>query len=153
MMIKIIYAQDTLIIKALERFSDKTEEVIMIYGNAEAQTVEDILKTAHNQGKKFRVIVVDSSPDYHGRNVLKRLANHGIKCQYTLISNAYFLIEKATKVFLPSTYILCNGAMVAPMGSSIIACLAKRHNIPVVAVCETYKFEDRVNLDQITNND
>jgi len=146
-MIKIIYAQDTLINKALERFNDRVEEVIMIYGNNEAQTIEDILKTAHSQNKKFRVIVVDSSPEYHGRSTLKRLASHGIKCQYTLISNAYFLIETVTKLFLPSTYILCNGALVAPMGSSILACLANRHHVPVVAVCETYKFEDRVNLD------
>ena len=48
---------------------------------------------------------------------------------------------------MPSTYILCNGALVAPIGSSMIGCLAHKNNIPVVAVCETYKFADRVNLD------
>ena len=64
-----------------------------------------------------------------------------------------FLIQKVTKVFLGSTYVLCNGAMVAPMGSSMIACIANKNHIPVVAVCETYKFADRVNLDQINNNE
>ena len=39
------------------------------------------------------------------------------------------------------------------MGSSMIACLANKNHIPVVAVCETYKFADRVNLDQINNNE
>ena len=64
-----------------------------------------------------------------------------------------FLISQVTKVFLASTYVLCNGALVAPMGSSMIACLAQKNHIPVVAVCETYKFADRVNLDQINNNE
>lgn len=58
-----------------------------------------------------------------------------------------------TKVFLASTYVLCNGALVAPMGTSMIGCIASKHQIPVIVVCETYKFEDRVNLDQINNNE
>ena len=80
-------------------------------------------------------------------------AAKGIKCQYTLISMINFLISQVTKVFLASTYVLKNGSLVAPMGSSMIACLAQKNHIPVVAVCETYKFADRVNLDQINNNE
>lgn len=53
---------------------------------------------------------------------------------------------------MSASYILCNGAIVAPMGSSLLGCLAKQNHIPVVVVSETYKFEDRVNLDQINNN-
>ena len=57
------------------------------------------------------------------------------------------MINSVTKVFLASTYILCNGALVAPMGSSMISCMANNNHIPVVSICETYKFADRVNLD------
>lgn len=34
----------------------------------------------------------------------------------------------------------------------MVACIAHKNNIPVVAVCEAYKFTDRVNLDQLNNN-
>ena len=84
---------------------------------------------------------------------MKRLTAHGIKCQYTLIQMINFLIQSVTKVFLPTSYILCNGSLVAPIGSGMIACLAHKNHIPVVAVSETYKFADRVNLDQINNNE
>lgn len=151
-MVKILYAQDIIIQNGLKIISDKREEVIMVYANNESQTIVDILKTAHDQGRKLRVVVVDSAPEYHGRDVVKRISKHGIKCQYTLINMASFLINQATKVFLAATYILCNGALVAPMGSSYIGCLAKQHKVPCVVVCESYKFEDRVNLDQISNN-
>lgn len=54
---------------------------------------------------------------------------------------------------MASTYVLCNGALVAPIGTSQIGCIAYQNQIPVVVVCETYKFADRVNLDQINNNE
>lgn len=62
-------------------------------------------------------------------------------------------MKSVTKVFLASTYVLANGALVAPIGSSMIGCIAHKNKIPVVTVCETYKFDDRVNLDQINNNE
>ena len=64
-----------------------------------------------------------------------------------MLSMVNFLINTVTKVLLASTYILCNGALVAPMGTSMLGCIASKNKIPVVAVCETYKFADRVNLD------
>lgn len=64
-----------------------------------------------------------------------------------------FLISSVTKVFLPTSYILCNGSLVSPVGTGMIACFAHKNHIPVVAVSETYKFADRVNLDQINNNE
>jgi len=150
---RIVYAQDLLINQGVKIISDKREEVIMIYGNQESQSVQELIKKAVEIGRNLRVIVVDSAPDFHGRSIVKRLAKCGIKCQYTLISMVNFLINQVTKVFLSASYVLCNGALVAPMGSSMIGCIASKHQIPVVAICETYKFEDRVNLDQINNNE
>ena len=39
------------------------------------------------------------------------------------------------------------------MGTSMVACIAARHQKPVVAFSETYKFTDKVNLDPINNNE
>jgi len=39
------------------------------------------------------VIIVDSAPDYKGRNIAKRLSSLGIKCKYTLINMLNFLIN------------------------------------------------------------
>jgi translation initiation factor eIF-2B subunit delta len=108
---------------------------------------------AQNSGKKIRVIIVDSAPDFLGRSLAKRLSAQGIKCQYTMINMVNFLIKTVTKVMMASTYVLCNGALVAPIGTSQIGCIAYQNQIPVVVVCETYKFADRVNLDQINNNE
>lgn len=115
---KITFAQDLLIKNGLSILSDKKEEVILVYGNQESLTIENMLSAAHSSDKKFRVIVVDSAPDFHGRCLVKRLASKGIKCQYTLINMVAFLIKTVTKVLLAATYVLCNGALVAPIGTS-----------------------------------
>lgn len=56
-------------------------------------------------------------------------------------------------LFVGASYVLGNGGVVATMGTSMTAYLASQHKVPVIAFCETYKFTQRVNLDQIKNNE
>lgn len=56
-------------------------------------------------------------------------------------------------LFIGASYVLGNGGVVATMGTSMTAYLASQHKVPVIAFCETYKFTQRVNLDQIKNNE
>lgn len=60
---------------------------------------------------------------------------------------------RTTKVFIGASYVLGNGGVVSQMGTSMVAYMASQHKVPVIAFCETYKFTQRVNLDQIKNNE
>jgi translation initiation factor eIF-2B subunit delta len=96
-----------------------------VYGNQESAIIEEILTKANEKlSRGIKVIVVDSAPEYYGRNLVKRLSSKGLQCQYTMLSMVNFLINTVTKVLIASTYILCNGALVAPMGTSMIGCIA-----------------------------
>lgn len=44
---------------------------------------------------------------------------------------------------------LGNGTVVSNIGTSMVAYLASQFKVPVIVWCETYKFTERVNLDQI----
>jgi translation initiation factor eIF-2B subunit delta len=91
---RILYAEEILINNAIKILSETREEIILVFGNEECQTIENILKRAHDlKTKKFQVIIVDSAPDYKGRNIAKRLSTLGIKCKYTLINMLNFLIN------------------------------------------------------------
>ena len=81
------------------------------------------------------------------------MSNQGVKCIYTLIQGISALVTRATMLFIGASYILGNGGVVASMGTSMTAYLASQHKVPVIAFCETYKFTQRVNLDQIKNNE
>ena len=48
---------------------------------------------------------------------------------------------------------MSNGAVVARVGTSVVAAVAAAHRIPVLVCAETYKFCERVQLDAICNNE
>jgi len=62
------------------------------------------------------------------------------------------MISNTTKVFIDANYVLGNGGVVGTIGTSMLAYMASQYRVPVIAFCETYKFTQRVNLDQIKNN-
>jgi translation initiation factor eIF-2B subunit delta len=70
-----------------------------------------------------------------------------------LIQGVCYLIHKTTKVFIGASSVLSNGAIVGRVGTSMIACIANKSQVPVVAFSETYKFSDRVSLDPLHNNE
>lgn len=126
-------------------------DVILTY--ACSSLVLRILKDAHNAGKKFRVVVVDSRPKFEGRECLRRLVKHGIRCSYVLISAISYVIKEVSKVFLGAHALLANGYVKSRVGSSMVAMMAQASNVPVLVCCETYKFYDRVQTDSFVSNE
>mmetsp|Transcript_38938 Transcript_38938/g.50957 ORF Transcript_38938/g.50957 Transcript_38938/m.50957 type:complete len:160 (+) Transcript_38938:850-1329(+) len=135
----------------LELLSKTRDNTIMIIGFN--YVLERIFARAHDKGFNITVIVVDTCPSFKGRDLIKRLSNRGVKCIYTLIQGISALVTRATMLFIGASYVLGNGGVVAQMGTSMTAYLASQHKVPVIAFCETYKFSQRVNLDQIKNNE
>lgn len=56
-------------------------------------------------------------------------------------------------IFMGATSVLSNGAVISRSGSAMVACIAKKMQKPVVFFSETYKFSDKMNLDQINRNE
>ncbi|XP_073245771.1 translation initiation factor eIF2B subunit delta-like isoform X1 [Porites lutea] len=126
-------------------------DVILTY--ACSSLVLKVLKDAHSAGKNFRVVVVDSRPKFEGRECLRRLVKHGIRCSYVLISALSYVIKEVSKVFLGAHALLANGYVKSRVGSSMVAMMAQAFNVPVLVCCETYKFCDRVQTDSFVSNE
>lgn len=126
-------------------------DVVLTY--ARSSVVEKLLISAHRAGKRFEVIVVDSRPMLEGRNLLRTLAAVGIPCTYCLLSALGTIMNSASIVFLGTHALHSNGALYSRAGTALVAMMAKQHNVPVLACCETYKFSDSVNLDSFTKNE
>ena len=126
-------------------------DVIMTY--ACSSLIVKILKDAFDEGKKFRVIVVDSRPKNEGIHCLKQLLKHGVKCSYAQITSLAYLMKEVSKVFLGAHALLANGCVMSRIGSAMVSLVAKRSNVPVLVCCETYKFCDRVQTDAFVFNE
>ncbi|KAI9846992.1 MAG: hypothetical protein M1837_003348 [Sclerophora amabilis] len=126
-------------------------DVILTY--AKSSIVQQTLLTAHEQGTRFRVIVVDSKPLFEGKHLARALANSGVEVQYSLLHGIGHAIKDASKVFLGAHAMMSNGRLFSRVGTAIVAMMATEVDVPVIVCCESVKFTDRVALDSIVNNE
>jgi translation initiation factor eIF-2B subunit delta len=108
---------------------------------------------AFEKGIDFKVIVVDGRPHLEGKETVAQLSRAGIDCTYVLTSAIPHVINQATKVIVGSSSVLSNGDLMARVGTSLVCMAAKSARIPVMAVCEIYKFSESVRLDSIVWNE
>lgn len=126
-------------------------DVIMSY--AKSHVVEMTFKKAYDEGKQFRVIVVDARPKLEGKEMARRLIRHGIKCTYILINALSYVMEEVSKVFIGASALLANGTVISRVGTAVVGMMAHTHNLPVLVCCETFKMHERVQLDSICFNE
>ncbi|QKX58409.1 uncharacterized protein TRUGW13939_05531 [Talaromyces rugulosus] len=137
--------------------AQKVQDGDVIVTFAGSSIVKQTLLTAHKQGKKFRVSIIDSRPLFEGKNLARALSNAGLEVQYSLIHGISHAVKDATKVFLGAHAMTGNGRLYSRVGTALVAMSAKERSggveIPVIVCCETVKFTDRVALDSIVVNE
>ena len=129
----------------------KDGDVLLTYGLS--SVVEMILLYAHDLGKQFHVVVVDSRPKLEGQALLRRLVIRGLSCTYTHINAVSYIMHEVTRVFLGASAVLSNGTVYSRVGTSCVAMVAHAFHVPVLICCEAYKFHERVQLDSICFNE
>ncbi|KAK1360006.1 Translation initiation factor eIF-2B subunit delta [Heracleum sosnowskyi] len=146
---KIILADQVIVNYAVTKVRDG--DVLLTYGSSSA--VEMILLHAHELGKHFRVVIVDSRPKLEGRLLLRRLVGKGLNCTYTHINAVSYIMHEVTRVLLGASSVLSNGTVYSRVGTASVAMVAHAFSVPVLVCCEAYKFHERVQLDSICSNE
>lgn len=107
----------------------------------------------YRKPKNFRVVIIDSGPRYKGKDFLTQCVSIGLRCTYALIPSISYIMPEVTKVFLPTYCVLSNGYVMGKVGFSLIAMIAKAQNVPVLSLCESYKFVERAQTDSFVFNE
>ena len=118
-----------------------------------SSTVTRLLIEAKEKGINFEVIIVDGRPLLEGKDCAKVLIDAGIKCSYVLTNALPFVTTLATKVIVGAASVLSNGDLLSRVGTSVVCMSASASKIPVIVVCEVYKFSDTVRLDSYVWNE
>jgi len=126
-------------------------DVILTYSHS--KLVEKVLLDAAAEGKNIQVIVADGRVQNLGRALCPSLVSAGIHSTYILLSAVPQVLPSVTKVLLGCEGVMANGCVLASVGTSQVALLAKSCNKPVVVCCETYKFTERVQTDSFVYNE
>ncbi|XP_020688341.1 probable translation initiation factor eIF-2B subunit delta [Dendrobium catenatum] len=146
---KIIVADKVIVHHAVTKIRDG--DVLLIYGHS--TVVEMILLQAHELGKQFRIVVVDSRPKLEGKALLRKLVMKGLSCTYTHLNAISYIMHEVTRVFLGASSILSNGTIYSRVGTACVAMVSHTFRVPVLICCEAYKFNERVLLDSICSNE
>lgn len=139
------------LIRDLAATKIQSGDVILVY--AASSIVEQSIIHAHESGIPFTVIVVDSKPLFEGKQLARKLANRGITVRYYLITGASHAVKEATKVFLGAHAMMSNGRLYSRVGTALVSMLAYSHSIPVIVLCQSVKFTEKVALDSIVGNE
>lgn len=131
----------------------KDGDVILTFSRS--NVVKELLIAAHRAGRRFRVIIVDARPFFEGKRLLCELVEAGLKgiCTYVNINALGFIIKEVTKTIIGAHCIYSNGALMARVGTAMVALMSQRVNAPVIACVESLKFSDRVQLDSFVFNE
>jgi translation initiation factor eIF-2B subunit delta len=62
-------------------------------------------------------------------------------------------MKEATKVIMGASSVLSNGDILSRVGTSVVAMEAHDARIPVMILCEIYKFHEMVRLDSFVWNE
>ncbi|KAI9001289.1 eukaryotic translation initiation factor 2B delta subunit [Trametes punicea] len=136
-----------------ETASNKIKDGDVILTYARSSVVEKVLLEAHTSGRNFSVIVVDSRPMLEGKRLVAVLSDAGIQCTYLLLPALGSVMSEVSTVLVGAHSIHTNGAVYSRAGTALVAMIAKRHSVPVVVCCETYKFSESIQLDSFTKNE
>ncbi|VDN15211.1 unnamed protein product, partial [Dibothriocephalus latus] len=130
------YGYSSLVAKVLIRAwqgEDSTDEV-----NTTRRNHSD--STARN-GRLFSVLVVDSRPSFHGREMFFKLRKAGIPCELTHIAALPMVAKKVSLTILGAHSLLNNGHVIARVGTAQVANIVSAvAHTPVLVCAETYKF-------------
>ena len=129
----------------------KNGSVVLTF--AKSSIVEKTILQAHESGRRFRVIVVDSRPLFEGKTLATSLMNAGLDVQYMPYSTITHAVKDATLVLLGAHSMLSNGRLMARVGTASIALQAHSADVPVIVLCESVKFSGKVALDSIVLNE
>jgi ribose 1,5-bisphosphate isomerase len=127
-----------------ERLSEYGAKLIpnnsLILTHCHSSTATGILIKAKKMKKKFSVIACETRPRYQGRKTAKELAKAGIDVTLVVDGAANMFMKKADLVLVGADSISSRGDLINKVGTSMIAHIAKSHDVSFYSAAELLKF-------------
>ncbi|CAN6933219.1 unnamed protein product [Brassica oleracea] len=119
---------------------------ILVHGFS--RVVFEILKTAAQTKKLFRVLCTEGRPDKTGVLLAKELAKLDVPVKLLIDSAVVYCMDEVDMVFVGADGVVESGGVINMMGTYQIAIVAHSLNKPVYVAAESYKFARLYPLDQ-----
>ncbi|XP_062156789.1 uncharacterized protein LOC133864465 [Alnus glutinosa] len=119
---------------------------ILVHGFS--RVVLEVLKTAAENKKLFRVFCTEGRPDRTGLRLSNELAKLDVPVKLLIDSAAAYSMDEVDMVFVGADGVVESGGIINMMGTYQISLVAHSMNKPVYVAAESYKFARLYPLDQ-----
>lgn len=119
---------------------------ILVHGFS--RVVFEVLKTAAQNRKFFRVLCTEGRPDRTGLILSNELAKLDVPVKLLIDSAVAYSMDEVDMVFVGADGVVESGGIINMMGTYQIALVAHSMNKPVYVAAESYKFARLYPLDQ-----
>ncbi|KAB1218281.1 Translation initiation factor eIF-2B subunit alpha [Morella rubra] len=119
---------------------------ILVHGFS--RVVLEVLKTAAQNKKLFRVLCTEGRPDRTGLRFSNELAKLDVPVKLLIDSAVAYSMDEVDMVFVGADGVVESGGIINMMGTYQIALVAHSMNKPVYVAAESYKFARLYPLDQ-----
>lgn len=106
-----------------------------------SSTVWKVIKEAHDQGKRFRVIVTESRPANEGMWTVERMIEYGIPVEVSIDAAIGVLIPESDVVMVGADSVAASGDVLCKVGTYPSALVAREHGVPFYIAADTLKFD------------
>jgi len=115
-----------------------------------SSTVVAALKQAFNKHRDIEVIVTRSGPGRTGERIAQQLGADGTAVTFIDDAAVGLYISTASKIMVGADRICADGGVVNGIGTYQLALAAEKAGVPCYVLCETLKFDPRLNSDEVT---
>jgi ribose 1,5-bisphosphate isomerase len=122
-------------------------DVLLTHCNSSAAI--SVMKTAWNQGTRFKVYATETRPRFQGHLTARELAGAGIPVTMILDDAVRYFMQDVDKVLIGADAITANGALVNKIGTSVVALAAHEAKVRVFVAAETYKFSPETMIGEL----
>ncbi len=130
----------------------------VIFTHCHSSSVVKALVYAKKKGKKFEVYNTEARPMYQGRKTARELRRAKIKTTLFIDSAARIAITKTqdtrdVDLVLFGVDAITEKGVINKVGSGMFAQIAKQNKIPVYILSDSWKYSDKIKLEQRNPNE
>ncbi len=129
--------------------SELIDENEVVITHSFSSAVLEIFKTAKKKGKRFRVILTESAPDYEGIALARELEKLGIPFEMITDAQLGFFAGKATLALVGADNVTSDGAVINKAGTYLLALACHDNGVPFYAAAESFKLHPKLTSGEV----
>lgn len=110
-----------------------------VFTHCHSSSALGVLRQAHREGRRFRVLNTETRPRFQGRITAAELASEGIEVVHMVDSAAKYAIDGADLFLFGADAVLPSGYLINKVGTGIFCVVASRYEVPTYCATHTLK--------------